>query len=64
MIGNGSTDPLLQYASYAPVACTNETGYGPLISKRECTKLKAAVPRCEALVKACYGARCFNRASL
>ena len=64
MIGNGFTDPLLQYASYAPVACTNETGYGPLISKRECTKLKAAVPRCEALVKACYGARCFNRASL
>ncbi|KWU44075.1 carboxypeptidase Y, partial [Rhodotorula sp. JG-1b] len=55
MIGNGFTDPLLQYASYAPVACTNETGYGPLISKRECTKLRAAVPRCEALVKACYG---------
>lgn len=55
LIGNGFTDPLLQYASYAPMLCTNATGHGPLISERECTKLKAALPRCEALVKACYG---------
>ncbi|BGP23364.1 hypothetical protein JCM10295v2_002260 [Rhodotorula toruloides] len=54
MIGNGFTNPITQYASYYPTVCTNQTGYGPYVSKRECRKMKEALPRCQSLVRACW----------
>ncbi|BGP06618.1 hypothetical protein JCM10049v2_002442 [Rhodotorula toruloides] len=54
MIGNGFTNPLTQYASYYPTVCTNQTGYGPYVSPRECRKMQEALPRCQSLVKACW----------
>ncbi|KAK4331545.1 putative serine carboxypeptidase [Rhodotorula toruloides] len=54
MIGNGFTNPLTQYASYYPTVCTNQTGYGPYVSPRECRKMREALPRCQSLVRSCW----------
>lgn len=55
LVGNGFTNALTQYPAYYPTVCTNQTGYGPFISKDECADMQKALPRCKALVKSCFG---------
>ncbi|KAI5476314.1 cathepsin A (carboxypeptidase C) [Pseudohyphozyma bogoriensis] len=54
LVGNGFTNPKIQYAAYYPTVCTNETGYGPYVSKSDCAKMADTLPRCQALVQKCY----------
>ena len=49
-----STNPKVQYASYYPTVCTNQTGYGPFVSEKDCNSMQAALPRCQALIQKCY----------
>ncbi|GAA5855462.1 hypothetical protein JCM8547_007842 [Rhodosporidiobolus lusitaniae] len=53
LIGNGFTNPLLQYQSYIPAVCSSELG-GPYVDASGCKKLEEAWPVCERLVKACW----------
>ncbi|CEQ41860.1 SPOSA6832_03622, partial [Sporobolomyces salmonicolor] len=55
LIGNGFTNPKIQYASYYPTVCTNTTGYGPFVDEEHCAKMQKALPRCQALIQMCYG---------
>lgn len=55
MVGNGFTNPLIQYPAYYPTVCTNQTGYGPFIGADECENMQKTLPRCEALVQRCFG---------
>lgn len=52
--GNGNTNPLIQYQSYLPVACTNASGYGPYLGKETCDLMKDTLPRCIDLQQKCY----------
>ncbi|KAK4051905.1 hypothetical protein OIV83_002610 [Microbotryomycetes sp. JL201] len=54
LIGNGFTNPKIQYAAYYPTVCTNITGYGPYVNEKDCASMQAALPRCQALVQKCY----------
>ncbi|GAA5933552.1 hypothetical protein JCM1841_006349 [Sporobolomyces salmonicolor] len=54
LIGNGFTNPKIQYASYYPTVCTNTTGYGPFVDEEHCAKMQKALPRCQALIQMCY----------
>lgn len=53
MIGNGITDPLIQYKYYKPMGC-GEGGYKPVLSEEQCDQLDKDFPKCAALIKACY----------
>lgn len=55
LIGNGITDPLIQYKYYRPMAC-GEGGYKPVLSLEQCEQMDKDYPRCAALVKLCYTA--------
>lgn len=55
LIGNGLTDPLIQYKYYAKMACENE--YGPVMSESECQKMESKYPTCKKLIQACYDKR-------
>lgn len=55
LIGNGITDPLIQYYQYIPMACNStESGYKQLISDDECEDLERMYTRCAPLIKSCY----------
>lgn len=54
LIGNGFTNPKLQYAAYHPMVCTNQSSYGPFVSEDKCDEMAAALPRCQSLVQKCY----------
>ncbi|ORY96405.1 carboxypeptidase S1 [Syncephalastrum racemosum] len=52
-IGNGWTNPLIQYAYSVDMACDPE--YGPVLSEDVCQQLKqVAYPRCAEMLKTCY----------
>lgn len=53
LIGNGITDPLVQYDYYRPMAC-GEGGHRPVISPEECEKMDKQAPRCRFLSEGCY----------
>ncbi|SCU85378.1 LANO_0C04104g1_1 [Lachancea nothofagi CBS 11611] len=53
MIGNGITDPLIQYDYYEPMAC-GKGGHKAVISEEECAKMRNSMPRCTTLNDACY----------
>ncbi|GAA6002157.1 hypothetical protein JCM10207_003101 [Rhodosporidiobolus poonsookiae] len=53
LIGNGFTNPLVQYGSYIPAVCTDELG-GPWVGESGCRKMKEAWPVCERLVEKCW----------
>jgi cathepsin A (carboxypeptidase C) len=53
LIGNGITDPLVQYGSYGPMAC-GKGGYPQVISDEQCAQLDRQYPQCAALTKLCY----------
>ncbi|KAJ1962780.1 hypothetical protein GGI12_002445 [Dipsacomyces acuminosporus] len=51
-IGNGLTDPLIQYKYYSKMAC-NST-YPPVLKQEECDRMDDAYPTCARLIEACY----------
>ncbi|OAX77382.1 hypothetical protein ACJ72_08322, partial [Emergomyces africanus] len=53
LIGNGLTDPLTQYPSYRPMAC-GEGGYPAVLDPSTCQSMDNALPRCLAMIEACY----------
>ncbi|CEG70790.1 hypothetical protein RMATCC62417_06621 [Rhizopus microsporus] len=52
LIGNGLTDPLIQYKYYAKMACENS--YGPVLDQSTCRSMEAQFPACERLIQNCY----------
>ncbi|KAI1131616.1 Alpha/Beta hydrolase protein [Nemania abortiva] len=52
-IGNGLTDPLVQYTQYRPMAC-GKGGYDAVLEPSECQSMDNSLPRCESLLQACY----------
>lgn len=53
LIGNGLTDPLVQYEYYQPMAC-GEGGYPSVLEPEECESMAASVDRCTSLIQSCY----------
>lgn len=56
MIGNGITDPMLQYPSYFTMLCdpVNNGHNKTYVSPIDCLTLEKAIPRCEILMASCY----------
>ncbi|KAI9278868.1 Alpha/Beta hydrolase protein [Phascolomyces articulosus] len=52
MIGNGLTDPYVQYGYYKDMAC-NST-YGAVLDPSTCNKMERAYPECQQRIEACY----------
>lgn len=52
-IGNGLTDPLVQYDYYRPMAC-GEGGYPAVITPSQCQTMKNAEAQCKSRIQACY----------
>lgn len=53
LIGNGLTDPLVQYEYYQPMACGNG-GEPSVLAPEECSAMADSAPRCLSLIKSCY----------
>ena len=53
MIGNGLTDPLVQYEYYEPMAC-GEGGEPSVLEPEECDGMLNLLPRCLSLIESCY----------
>ncbi|CAK9442337.1 uncharacterized protein LODBEIA_P60800 [Lodderomyces beijingensis] len=53
LIGNGLTDPLVQYEYYEPMAC-GLGGEPAVLDEDECQSMSDAIPRCLSLIKGCY----------
>ncbi|KAJ3217562.1 hypothetical protein HDU67_007634 [Dinochytrium kinnereticum] len=51
-IGNGMTDPAVQYEYYSKFACGNS--YGPVLDQAECDGMASRYPFCRNLIDACY----------
>ena len=51
-IGNGLTDPLVQYEFYADMAC--DTKYGPILPEEKCDEMRSKYPTCRSLISSCY----------
>ncbi|KAJ3313039.1 hypothetical protein HDV04_002327 [Boothiomyces sp. JEL0838] len=51
-IGNGITDPIVQYGKYADFG--EDKKYGPIFSKKIIKKMRKAFPFCRQLIDACY----------
>ncbi|KAG2217560.1 hypothetical protein INT45_006727 [Circinella minor] len=52
LIGNGLTDPYVQYDYYADMACNNT--YGPVLKQSTCNKMIRSLPECKKLIQRCY----------
>ncbi|KAF9326742.1 hypothetical protein BG006_009872 [Podila minutissima] len=52
LIGNGLTDPKVQYEYYPEMACRNS--YGPVLDDATCNKMAEAYPACADLIQSCY----------
>ncbi|KAI8377654.1 Alpha/Beta hydrolase protein [Radiomyces spectabilis] len=52
LIGNGLTDPLVQYKYYSKMACENS--YGPVLDERTCRSMDRQYPACARLIQNCY----------
>ncbi|KAI8071446.1 Alpha/Beta hydrolase protein [Gongronella butleri] len=52
LIGNGLTDPLIQYKYYAKMACENP--YAPALSDSTCRAMEEQYPACARLIENCY----------
>lgn len=54
MIGNGLTDPLIQYQHYKSMAC-DSSPYGTLLQSQEtCNQLDTDQLQCTKFIKKCY----------
>ncbi|TPX32757.1 hypothetical protein SmJEL517_g04259 [Synchytrium microbalum] len=51
-IGNGLTDPLVQYKYYADMACDDK--YGKSLTDEECDTMRSKYGTCSSLIKPCY----------
>ncbi|KAJ3187766.1 hypothetical protein HDU85_006159 [Gaertneriomyces sp. JEL0708] len=51
-IGNGLTDPLVQYEYYADMAA--DTTYGPILDERDIAEMRSKYPTCRSLIESCY----------
>jgi cathepsin A (carboxypeptidase C) len=51
-IGNGLTDPLVQYEYYPDMAC--DTKYGPILEEETCDEMRSKYPTCKSLISSCY----------
>ncbi|KAI8329313.1 Alpha/Beta hydrolase protein [Chlamydoabsidia padenii] len=51
-VGNGLTDPLIQYQYYEKMACNSS--YGSVLSKSDCQRMTDSLPECVSLAKKCY----------
>ncbi|KAI9311130.1 Alpha/Beta hydrolase protein [Dichotomocladium elegans] len=51
LIGNGLTDPLVQYAYYHDMACERNN---PILDSTTCNNMSVTLPECEARIRACY----------
>ncbi|KAJ3076756.1 hypothetical protein HDU98_000636 [Podochytrium sp. JEL0797] len=51
-IGNGLTDPAVQYEYYSEYACGNP--YGPVFSQQECDTIASKYGTCRSLIDSCY----------
>lgn len=51
-IGNGLTDPLIQYKYYPEMACDEK--YGPFLEEKQCQKMRDSYPSCKNLISSCY----------
>ncbi|KAI9479496.1 Alpha/Beta hydrolase protein [Zychaea mexicana] len=52
LIGNGLTDPLIQYKYYSKMACDNS--YGSVLPQSTCDAMDRQYPACATLIKNCY----------
>lgn len=52
LIGNGLTDPYIQYRYYADMACNSS--YGAVLDERTCSDMRESYPACARLIKRCY----------
>ncbi|CAO3619965.1 unnamed protein product [Cunninghamella blakesleeana] len=53
LIGNGLTDPLIQYKYYAQMACRNSYNV-PAVSENQCKNMESSYPACARLIENCY----------
>lgn len=53
LIGNGLTDPLVQYEHYEPMAC-GEGGEPSVLEPEECESMLNSLPRCLGFIETCY----------
>ncbi|CCC70696.1 hypothetical protein NCAS_0F02120 [Naumovozyma castellii] len=53
MIGNGLTDPLVQYEYYEPMAC-GKGGEPAVLKAEECKAMNDSLDRCLGLIDSCY----------
>ncbi|TPX72363.1 hypothetical protein SpCBS45565_g00456 [Spizellomyces sp. 'palustris'] len=51
-IGNGLTDPLVQYEYYADMAADKK--YGPILDDRDIEDMRSKYPTCKRLIESCY----------
>jgi len=51
-IGNGLTDPKVQYKYYPDMACDDK--YGPILDESVCDEMAGKFGTCESLIDACY----------
>ncbi|KAG5995011.1 hypothetical protein E4U52_000478 [Claviceps spartinae] len=52
-IGNGLTDPLIQYSSFRPMVC-GQGGHRAVMRPADCRRMKSAEPECLRQIKECY----------
>ncbi|KAL1925785.1 uncharacterized protein VTP21DRAFT_668 [Calcarisporiella thermophila] len=52
LIGNGLTDPLVQYKYYEQMGCNNT--YRPIFSPSTCQRMHRNYPTCARLIESCY----------
>lgn len=53
LIGNGLTDPLIQYEYYEPMACGG-CDYPAVLSENDCKGMNDSLARCQSLIQSCY----------
>ncbi|RKP32678.1 hypothetical protein METBISCDRAFT_29544 [Metschnikowia bicuspidata] len=53
LIGNGLTDPLIQYEHFVPMAC-GKGGEPSVLSAQECANMASSIPRCLFMIETCY----------
>lgn len=56
LIGNGLTDPLVQYEKYPDQAC-GRGAYEAVLSPTECQAMEDSYPRCASLIQSCYNSQ-------
>ena len=56
LIGNGLTDPYVQYEHYRPMAC-GEGAWPAVLDEETCQSMDNALPRCQSLISSCYNSQ-------